>query len=288
MDTPKPEMREIFPGGEELLARTDILKMEIDHHLEADSAYNGDEPFCLVDEASSACELVGLLAFKMNNHPDIRAGYDLQDLFSRNFVLAVLTGIIGDSKMGKYLKTSREKWFYRLFSGLFNEMLVTKTHKDSLNFSTMDQVFSELQQLSRQEDECFSMMMEQRRDYSPQIGAVVVLPDVMATMRRLFDHEIIVSVARFTADTLAEQSRKLSLVAYYDDQEESGLIQFRVRRSQAYSLLDLRRILDKFGIENGGGHPGAIGFRIPQSQIPDPEGFVRELIAGIEDLMKNL
>lgn len=287
MDTPKPGMRESFPGDRALYDNPEILKIEIDHHLEADSEYIGDPGLCLVDEASSAGELVGLLAFKLRNRTDIMESYKIEELFSRNFVLAVLTGIIGDSKMGKYLKTSREKWFYRLFSTMFNDMLASKTHKDSRNFSTMNEVFTELQQLSRREDECFSLMIRQKSAFSPSVGTVIIPPGLMKTMRTACDHETIVTVARYTADYLAEESRRLGLVAYCDDQEDSGLVQFRVRRSHLYKALDLRNILDHFRIENGGGHPGAIGFRLPAADITDIDAYVENLVQGIETLMEE-
>ena len=288
MDTPKPDMREVFKGSAEIYKRKDLLKIEIDHHLEADSGYIGDKGYCFVDEASSASELVGMLAFKLKNNQNLINKYNMQDIFSRNFVLTVLTGIIGDSKMGKYLKTRREKWFYGLFSSMFEEMLTNKTHKFSGNFSTMDEVFSALQQLSREEDECFSIIMEQKVNLSPKIGTVIVTREVIKTLRMKFGHETLVSVARYAADFLAEYSHLLSLVVYYDDQKDSNLIQFRVRRSHSYKILDLRTILKEFSISNGGGHPGAIGFRIPETEISDINEYVNSLVNGIEVLMENV
>jgi diguanylate cyclase (GGDEF)-like protein len=286
MDTPKPVMKEKFPEREKIFKDQKILKIEIDHHLEADSECSGDKGYCLVDEASSASELVGMLAFKLKNREDLIEKYNIQELFSRNFVLAVLTGIIGDSKMGKYLKTKRERWFYKLFSTMFSELLSNITRKNSKNFSSMDEVFDGLQQLSQQEDSCFNLMMRQKAEISPKIGTVIIPQDVIEGMRVLYDHETIVTVARYTADSLAEHSRLLSLVAYYDDQKDSDLIQFRIRRSQSYKDLDLRLILEEFGIENGGGHPGAIGFRFPKDEITDIREYVESIIPGIEKLME--
>ncbi|MDC7233765.1 MAG: diguanylate cyclase [Spirochaetales bacterium] len=287
MDTPKPGMQEDFPGKEEIFGNQRILKIEVDHHLEADSRCSGDKGYCLVDEASSASELVGMLVFKLKNRKDLTEKYNLQELFSRNLVLAILTGIIGDSKMGKYLKTRRERWFYKLFSTMFSELLTNITRKNSSNFSTMDEVFEGLQQLSRQEDACFQGMMKQKVEISDKIGTVIIPRDVIEEMRKLYDHETIVTVARYTADSLAEHSRLLSLVAYYDDQQDSDLIQFRIRRSQSYKDLDLRLILEEFNIENGGGHPGAIGFRFPKDQISNLTDYVESLIPGIEKLMAH-
>lgn len=289
MDTPKPVMKESFPGSEVFLERDDLLRIEVDHHLQADSAYWGDPGYCLVDEASSASELVGLLAFKIELHPTLTEAFNIQEIFSRNFVLAVLTGIIGDSKMGKYLKTRRERWFYHLFSNLFNEMLSSKTRHNSSNFSTMDQVFSELQKLSWQEEECFRAMMGSEASFSSKVGSVIIKKESMHNISKRFDHDTIVSVARYTADFLAEKSRMLSLVVYPDGRKEGeNLIQFRVRRSQFFKEFDLRKILDAFSIENGGGHPGAIGFRILDEKIPDITAYSRDLIRGIEKLLDLL
>lgn len=285
MDTPKPSMEEDFPDKNKIFSDNSIIKIEFDHHLGADSDYIGDKEYCLVDEASSASELVGFLAIKLKHHANITDSFNIQDLFTRNFVLAVLTGIIGDSKMGKFLKTSREKWFYSLFSNMFNEMLANKTHKNSKNFSTMNEVFTELQQLSEQEDECFTLMMEQKVNLSPKIGTVIISRAVVQHMNDIFDHDTIITVARYAADSLAEYSKKLSLVVYYDEREDSDLVQFRMRRSHSFKNLDLRTVLKKFHIKNGGGHPGAIGFRIPESEIENLDSFIKNLVKGTEDMI---
>ncbi len=284
MDTPKPQMRESFPGSESFIERDDLLRIEIDHHLQADSAYGGDPGYRLVDEASSAAELVGILACKLASRPALTEAFHIQELFSRNFVLAVLTGIIGDSKMGKYLKTRREHWFYGLFSKLFNEMLRGKTRRNSNNFFSKEQVFAELQRLSREEEECFNAMMGLQVSFSSKVAAVVIERGEMKDFSSRFDHDTIVSVARYTADILAESSRMLSLIAYPDGRGEEELIQFRVRRSRHFKEFDVRGILDAYSIENGGGHPGAIGFRIPAREIPDLREYSRDLIRGIEGL----
>jgi single-stranded DNA-specific DHH superfamily exonuclease len=91
-----------------------------------------------------------------------------------------------------------------------------------------------------------------------------------------------VSTARVVADRLAESSGKLGLVAYYDNPEHSDLVQFRLRRAGAWKKYDLRGLLERFAIENGGGHEGAIGFRMPRSEIPDFQAYVATLLQGIE------
>jgi single-stranded DNA-specific DHH superfamily exonuclease len=182
--------------------------------------------------------------------------------------------------MGLYLKTEREKRFYEIFSAMFNEMLAQKTTRRT-NFSDMKQVFREIQTLSKDEEKCFNYFIERKR-FSDKIGYVVLEEEDTAGLFKVFDNQTIVSVARAVADILAEESKWLGLVGYYDPPEESDLIQFRLRRSGVFKKLDLRTVLKMFSIRNGGGHEGAIGFRIPKSEVDDLEKYVDTLIRGIE------
>ncbi len=42
-------------------------------------------------------------------------------------------------------------------------------------------------------------------------------------------------------------------------------------------------VLPLFGIRNGGGHEGAIGFRLPRKEISDLGAYVADLISGINE-----
>jgi nanoRNase/pAp phosphatase (c-di-AMP/oligoRNAs hydrolase) len=285
LDTPKPSMRQPFLGDNELLSDPNVPIVEIDHHLEADSGYIGDPELRLVDEAASASELVGIIGFKLNKRKVFKGKDAIADIFSRNFVLSVLTGLVGDTKMGQFLKTPKERRFYELFSNIFNQMLTQKTRRDSSNFSSMKEIFSVMQNLSDREDNCFQAMSRYRVPSAPQIGTIIIPPEEMLPIAQEFDHETIVTVARYLADSLAEKSGYLSFIAYADIQEESSLIQFRIRRNQAFQSLDLRDLLEHFKIENGGGHPGAVGFRIPVEELGDLKTFTDTFLQELERLL---
>ena len=282
-DTPKPDMVRRGPAAEAAMESGEVLTIEIDHHLEADSRYCGDPDYALVAEASSAAELVGLLACKMNSRELIVENHPVPDLFSRNLVLTILTGIIGDTQMGKFIKSRKEQRFYSMFSEMFNRLLVEKTTKQT-NFFNMEQVYNEIKQLSDKEAEFYEYMMAWRR-FSTFVGYVALDEQESATIHQRFDPDTVSSVARGIADDLAEASGKLSLVAYYDFPGRSEFIQFRARRSQYFKDLDLRDILTENGIENGGGHEGAIGFRIPKSEVGDFASYIEGLIASIESML---
>ena len=284
-DTPKPSMIEKSQDIDRLLASGEALVMEIDHHLGADSAYCGQEGYCLVGEASSASELVGQLVLKLKNRPELLRDYQIIDPLSRNVVLAILTGIIGDSKMGQFLKSRRERRYYELFSSMFNSLLARETTRGG-NFSDQEEVFQELQRLSTKEEKCYNYLLG-RKQSSDSFGYVILWDRDMEYLCGECDYETIVSVSRAVADTLAEESGKLSLVVYYDDPRRSDFIQFRVRRSQSYKQYDLRNLLSLFSIRNGGGHEGAIGFRLPRQEIPDLLAYLQAFIAKMEEVMRG-
>ena len=118
-----------------------------------------------------------------------------------------------------------------------------------------------------------------------KIGYVVLGQPDIATLSRRFDNDTLVSVARGAADMLAEQSGWLGMVCYVDAPEQSDLVQFRIRRSHLYKALDLRGVLKILSITNGGGHEGAIGFRVPKTEIPDLDLYVAGLIRKVEKMI---
>ena len=281
-DTPKPHMIFMSEPIRELAKDPSLVKIEIDHHLEADSAYWGDPEYSLVDEASSASELVGYTALKLSVREELIEKYHITDLFSRNMVLAILTGIIGDSKMGKYLKTKKEKRYYRMFSSMFNELLQVATYTKAADYySNKEEVFEALGRLSNSEAGCFTYFIEKKKA-TEHICYVLLDKNDSDLLHRTFDIDTVISVSRSIADVLAEESGFISLVVFYDRIDKSDLVQFRMRRSQAFTSYDLRKILTVFDIDNGGGHEGAIGFRIPRDQVNDITEYTVELLEGVE------
>jgi len=278
-DTPKPSMIDLNPGIEKIFRRKDILKIEIDHHLGADSIYIGDEGYRLVTEATSSSELVGFIAMKLAKKADVLKRYNINNPLSRNVILSVLTGIVGDTNMGQYIKSKRQKRYYDIFSNIYNTLLVKETTKET-NFMNKDEVFHEIQRLSAVEDRCFRYIYNKKR-FSKSIGFVVLNREDMDYLYGGFDSDTIVSVTRSIADHLAEESGHLGFVVY-DDSGVSGLVQFRLRRGQGFKTFDLRKVLKLFSFTNGGGHEGAIGFRVSRNEIGDIDEYVGQLIEGIE------
>jgi nanoRNase/pAp phosphatase (c-di-AMP/oligoRNAs hydrolase) len=97
----------------------------------------------------------------------------------------------------------------------------------------------------------------------------------------------VVAVSKALSDKLAESSGYLGLVAYRDDPALSPFIQLRLRRSSTYDGLDLRSVLEKLSIENGGGHPGAIGFRFERDKVGDMVDFCHSVMKRVNRLIEG-
>ncbi|MDR0387772.1 MAG: DHH family phosphoesterase [Treponema sp.] len=281
LDTPKPEMIARNAAIDKFLADPEIRKIEIDHHLGGDAVYTGDPGYCLVSEASSACELIGYLCFKFSRQKE---RFPDTDFFSRNIALAVLTGIVGDSNMGKYLKSPKERWYYSIFSQAFDKLLVEKTGKNTNNMASMEAIFDTIRRFSVREKNCFDRIIKQQQK-SESISYVVLGQKESAELFDLYGGELLVNVSKAVADTLAEDIKKLGLIAYYDDKSRSNFVQFRLRRSAKFTTLDLRTVLNPLGITNGGGHPGAIGFRVAKEDVPDIHAFTDGIVGKIEGMI---
>jgi nanoRNase/pAp phosphatase (c-di-AMP/oligoRNAs hydrolase) len=98
------------------------------------------------------------------------------------------------------------------------------------------------------------------------------------------DNTVFVKVIKAVTDFISEQSGTIGLTAYYEMPEVSNLIQFRIRASRNVTGIDLRTILLDLNINDGGGHPGAIGFRVQKNKISDFRGYVAHLLDRLEKI----
>ena len=188
--------------------------------------------------------------------------------------------MIGDSQMGRYLKSRRERWFYNRFSSMFERMLERKTRSGSGNFSSKEQVFDALASLSDDEDACFRLMSKDAETIG-NVRFAVLGAEASRSLFSTYGKDTVVAVSKALVDTLAETSGCLGLVGYYDDPSISPFAQFRLRRSQGFATLDLREAIARLNIVNGGGHPGAVGFRIERDALPDIEASIREFARAL-------
>jgi len=283
LDTPKPDMIASNMDIDVFLGDPSIIKVEFDHHLSADAAFSGSGGYCFVNRASSTCELIGLFCCKLETRKKPGETPNIGELFSRNIVLAMLTGMIGDSRFGLTLKTPRDIFFYNLLADKFAQILNRSVHENSTNYSSMTQIFKSIQSLSVKEKELYQTLLE-RALYTGRTGMVILDAEESLNYLPRIEYSIFVKVIKSVTDYLSEKSGTFGLTAYYDPAEISDLVQFRIRASREITGVDLRTILLDFSITDGGGHPGAIGFRMPKKDIANLADYVQNLLEKVESL----
>lgn len=283
LDTPKPDMIAAPEYIKAQMKNASQIVMEIDHHLNADAACSGKPGYCLVAQATSTCELISFICFKLAQKKDVLEKFQISELFSRNLVLALLTGIIGDTHFGLILKKNRDIFFYNFFTRRFSIILEETVHKNSKNYTSMTDIFNSMQSLSPEERDLYRQILDQAR-YFGRTGYLYLNEEKSYELLKKTEYRLFVKVIKAATDFLAEKSGRLGLTVYFDTPDVSDLIQFRIRASRLVTDIDLRTIITDFSITDGGGHPGAVGFRLPKSQITDLDSYIKEILKKLEEI----
>ena len=286
LDTPKPSMLATAGCIEHFLKNPLIPKIEIDHHFGSDAGYIGDTDYSLVLHASSTCEILCRLCYKLANHPEIRHRYSIEELYSRNLVLTLLTGMLGDAKMGNYISNPHDKEVFEYFSKHLNLMLRISTNSSGTTkkIESMERLLNVMETTNAETEKVYNTIIS-RAVYTDQVGAVILSAAESDTFLKSIEYTQFIGMIKVATNTIAERAGGVGISVYYDAPDKSNKIQCRIRASEAVRGIDLRPILAHFKIMDGGGHPGAIAFRLPResghllhSLFADIEAFIKQHI----------
>ncbi len=278
LDTPKPSMLEFRDQIHSLIGREDIIVMEIDHHLEADGYYIGDEGYRLVDTASSTCELIGRFALSLSRRRKLLRKFRIKEILTQALLTAILVGISGDSQNGKFLKGHGEKHIYRQFKKLHARS--SRRIGQDTDIPSYKRVIHALRSVLGSEKACYQEFLPHKQSKG-MISWIALNEQESDALNKSYGVKAVQSAARACANVLAEESGYLSLIAYYEDVSLSDLIQIRMRRSKEFKDLDLREVIEKFDLVKGGGHEGAIGFRLSRNKVENYKLFIDKIINGV-------
>lgn len=285
LDTPKPDMIAVDDYGFQFLNDESIVKIEVDHHFDADAHTVSTAEFSLLLQASSTCEIIAWICRQLSQRSDILQRYNIAELYSRNIVLAILTGMVGDAKTGTYLATKRDKRIFDYFIKKFNAILIQKKHQKSSNISDTAEILNIINALSTNQHRILNKILEYS-NYDGKTGYIFLDKRTSAEIFRMSDHSQVVSVIKTATNALAENAGMVGISAYYDPNYISNKIQYRVRASNNANYLNLLTILLDLKIEDGGGHPGAIAFRFDKEKFSEKD-FTRmnnAIIAKVHEL----
>ncbi len=286
LDTPKPDMVAVKGVGKKYYKDPSIPKIEMDHHFSADAGHTGDPGYRLTIRASSTGEILAHFCSKLEKRPLLLRDYRITELYSRNIVLAILTGMIGDAKLGNYLFKRRDKIFYDYYLNKFNKMLQNKFHKNSSNIRSAEEILELLEAISEKDQTLFDRIMPLAH-YEPKIGYIFLDHKESEKIIKPDDYIHFVDVIKRATNQLAEKTGHIGISIYYEPKEISSQIQFRIRASEKIRGIDLRPLIKELEIQDGGGHPGAIAFRFSRSEMKNPAQFLERIIEKLQDLLEN-
>ena len=286
LDVPKPNMIAVNGCIGNFLTNPSIPKIEIDHHFGSDAAYIGDPNYCLVLYASSTCEILCRICYKLATHPEIRQRYSIEELYSRNLVLTLLTGMLGDAKMGNYISNPHDKEVFEYFSKHLNLMLRISTHSEgrTKKIESMERLLDVMETTDAETEKIYHSIID-RAEYTGNIGTIILSEDESNAFFESIEYAQFTGMIKVATNAIAEKAGGIGISAYYDSPDKSNKIQCRIRVSEAMRGINLHPILTHFKITDGGGHPGAIAFRLPRNfgrslhtLIADIEAFIKQNI----------
>ena len=236
--------------------------IEIDHHFGNDSEQIFSKSFSLFKYANSCCDIIAdyfwLCGADEKEREDV--------YFPRNIVLTLLTGICSDTQLGKFCQVAEEKnWF-----DFFTERLGKLTWKDSANFKTPEEIFGVITRKDKVKSFLIEKMM--KNEIIENGLGILSVPNVEKSENLLAEDGLFCSLEDISdelVNILPEKAGKVGIFIYFDGKKEKYMI--KIRRSTTFQDLDLRTLdvllmdLFKDNFSGGGGHPGAVSFRISQN-----------------------
>lgn len=287
LDTPNPGMIYAPPSCRLLLSDSTIRKIELDHHLFANAACCGDPGYSLIARASSTCEIIAYLCYKLARNHAQRTALGIRNLYSRNVVLSILTGMIGDAKTGAYLISRKDRALYTYFTQRLNTMLREKTKPITGNIASTKQILHTLESLSAEEHAVYQTMVKNVQ-HRGSISLLLLNQTQTQALHECCNAEHFVSLIKMATSNIAESISGIGISAYPDPTQQFYVTQWRVRTAARVKQLDLRLLLSHFAIQNGGGHAGAIGFRFFAHELINQDLFTEALVAYLDDRLHHM
>ena len=289
LDTPKPEMISLDDKILSFFLQKSIPKIEIDHHFSQDARHSGDIPYRLTLRASSAAEIIAHICQKISKHKIVLEKHAVGELYSRNIVMVMAAGMMGDAKKGGYLATKRDISFFKYFLNKFDAILKKTSYKGSTNVSSVDEMLELLEKMSQEEKHLYDAIKKEV-SFKDNIGLLILDEKTSYNLySSLDDFSVFIEIIRNITDELSNIPNDASVSCFYYPPSISSFIEFRVRASENLRGIDFRSLINIMKVPdgNGGGHPGAICFKIEKHLINDIKKYVASLISNVENIISE-
>jgi nanoRNase/pAp phosphatase (c-di-AMP/oligoRNAs hydrolase) len=289
-DTANTKLVPFYPHiSKNILSRKPNV-VEIDHHFGADSEELTDYGIKLFRNANSNTEIIGNVLEKLYDKNPERP-----DPFSqRNIILGLITGILCDTVGGKVIhyKEDYDHWMQKLGDQLKNSTRwrdsdeKRKEDCQTSKFGDATQVLDYLNKLTEDQESCL-ILLNTRIESKGNMGFLSLLPSTYQAVNgtcQSFESDWFVDIMGLLLNSVPEKSGYAGVIIFEGKNAEAhDCIFIKIRRAVDFSGVDLRtgedKIKELFGdlYMGGGGHAGAVSFRIHRLEE-------KELLARLENL----
>lgn len=249
--------------------------IEIDHHFGADSEEMTDNGIKLFRKANANTEIIAELLTRLR-----KVNPEFPDPFAqRNILLSLLTGILGDTMGGKVVVLEEDfKYWMKTLGGSLESVTRWRKARDGCpadskadKFSTPDHVFEFMNRLDHEKQLCIDTLTD-KIQIGQGVASLNLLDSTHSAVKdvcRPYDSEWFAEVRIFLLNVVPEKSGKIGIV-YFQGKNREGedCIFIKLRRAVDYAGFDLRKTEDEIkkvfsdDYMGGGGHPGAVSFRV--------------------------
>jgi nanoRNase/pAp phosphatase (c-di-AMP/oligoRNAs hydrolase) len=274
-DTANTKLVPFYPYISESILSKKPNVIEIDHHFGADSEELTDYGTKLFRNANANTEIIGDVLKTLHDENPERPNPFSQ----RNIILGLITGILGDTVGGKVIhyQEDYDYWMEKLGEQLKN---ITrwrdsdgKRSEDckTAKFGAPEQILDYLNKLTEDQESCLNLL-NARIESKGSMGFLNLLPSTYQEVHgtcQAFESDWFVDIMGLLLNSVPEKSGHAGIVIFEGaNAEGEDCIFIKIRRAVDFTGVDLRAAEDKikelFGdlYMGGGGHAGAVSFRI--------------------------
>ncbi len=271
--------------------------IETDHHFGSDSQPLAPESVQLYRQANANVEIVGELFEVLQQR---RAQPDPFE--KRSILINLLTGLLCDTGGGQII-LDRESYDYWMAKCQKNLKALTRWRKETSDrpgddlekkFAAPDHLLQYINNLSSDQEACIQKLLD-RVEQSEGVAFLNLLDSTHSRYQACiqpYESEWFSQVRGRLLNEAPERSGKVGVVCFNGiSPEGEECIFIKIRRAIKYDRFDLRQMEDPLRSRfdgqylGGGGHPGAVSFRVTPAE---EEQFVAVLGQALESIQERL
>jgi nanoRNase/pAp phosphatase (c-di-AMP/oligoRNAs hydrolase) len=300
-DTANAKLVPYYSQIANIIEKKQLPVLEIDHHFGTDSEELIADEVKLFRQCNAATELTAELLIRLHE----KVSGAPHPFHQRNIVIGLLTGLFGDTVGGSVIpyRQSYDHWIELLDKYLENDEDRRPSSEGSdpgrqyLKFRSSAEILKHLNRLTEEQERCLEELRKRIKKTSG-LGFINLLdsiyPEIQAVCQPL-DSPWFADFLAILLNIIPEESGKVGVVCFHGkNADKEDCIFIKIRRAAQFQNIDLRTIEEanrkKFGnfYMGGGGHPGAVSFRVHAHAENDFLCVLHEIMALLELKINDL